>query len=174
VTTHDHKHGAADRTGPRAAGRTGHGAGGPSGPGAVGPSGPGAAGPSERGAGGPSEPGSVVLDIGPGTGALVLYAPPDLDRAEIEISPAGDPRAPRTHSAVRRRLTSARAGADDDAPPTASAAEHVSYAAVYPALAVGSYTIWRDTGTPAGRATITDGQVTTWHWPVTGSSRSGG
>jgi hypothetical protein len=158
VTTHDHEHGT---TGPPE-----HGAVGPPEHGAAGQSGHGAAGQSGHGADGPSGPGSVVLDIGPGTGALVLYAPPDLDRAEIEISPAGDPHAPRTHSAVRRRLTSARAGPDP------SAAEHVSYAAVYPALAVGSYTIWRDAGTPAGRVTIIDGQVTTWHWPAAASSRS--
>ncbi len=151
MTTHDHEHGAA--------GPSEHGAGGPSG----------------HSAGGPSGPGSVVLDIGPGTGALVLYAPPDLDRAEIEISPVGDPHAPRTHSAVRRRLTSARAGPDADASDAdASAAENVSYAAVYPALAAGSYTIWRDVGKPAGSATITEGQVTTWHWPAAARSRSGG
>ena len=35
---------------------------------------------------GPSGPGTVVLDLGAGVGALVLYTPPDLDGREIEIS----------------------------------------------------------------------------------------
>jgi hypothetical protein len=43
----------------------------------------------------PSSPGSVILDLGPGTGALVLHTPPGLDGQEIEISPSGgDPGRP--------------------------------------------------------------------------------
>ncbi len=91
-------------------------------------------GESGHHAAGPSRPGSVVLDIGPGTGALVLLTPPDLEGAEIDISGADDP------------------GAD-----------RVRYAAVYPCLPAGTYTIWRDAGTPAGAATIADGAVTEWH-----------
>ena len=44
---------------------------------------------------------TVVLDIGADVGALVLYAPPQLDGAEIEVSPGA--LAPRTHSVVRQR-----------------------------------------------------------------------
>jgi hypothetical protein len=38
------------------------------------------------------------------------------------------------------------------------------YAAVYPGLAAGSYTLWRDEGTPAASVTITGGQISTCHW----------
>jgi hypothetical protein len=41
---------------------------------------------------GPSGPGTVVLNIGGGTGALVLNVPPELDGREIEISRVGFPR----------------------------------------------------------------------------------
>jgi hypothetical protein len=98
---------------------------------------------------GPSGPGTVVLDLGAGTGALILYTPAELDGAEIEISPDDAPGARRTHSAVRQRHL-----------PGAT-----TYAAVYPALPAGQYTIWRDEHCPAATATITGGQVTSCHWP---------
>ncbi len=97
---------------------------------------------------GPSGAGSVVLDVGPGVGALVLHTPADLDGREIEISPMGVPAARRTHSQVRQR----RAGGS------------VRYAAVYPGLSAGEYTIWRDARRPAGVVTITGGSVTSYHW----------
>ncbi len=88
----------------------------------------------------------MVLDIGGDVGALVLYCPAELDGTEIEISQDG---APRTHSQVReRRLSSA--------PPV--------YAAVYPGLQAGSYTIWRDDGSAAGQVQLEGGQVATWTW----------
>ena len=98
---------------------------------------------------GPSGPGTVVLDLGAGTGALILYTPAELDGAEIEISPDDAPGARRTHSAVRQRHL-----------PGAT-----TYAAVYPGLPAGQYTIWRDEHRPAATATITGGQVTSCHWP---------
>jgi hypothetical protein len=97
----------------------------------------------------PSGPGTVVLDIGAGTGALVLHAPAGLDGAEIEISPDGAGRAPRTHSRVRERRTGTAAG----------------HAAVYPALPAGTYTVWRDAVTPALTVTITGGSITSCRWP---------
>ena len=96
---------------------------------------------------GPTSAGTVLLDIGAGTGALILYAPAALLGAEIEISP-GTPGAPRTHAAVR-----ARPG------PTGT-----RYAAVYDGLAAGTYTVWRDHRTPAAQVAITGGQVTSHHW----------
>jgi hypothetical protein len=39
------------------------------------------------------------------------------------------------------------------------------YAAVYPGLPAGRYTIWRDERTPAATATITGGQVSSCRWP---------
>jgi hypothetical protein len=99
---------------------------------------------------GPSGPGTVVLELGADIGALILYTPADLDGAEIEISRDDlPPGAHRTHSQVRQRHM-----------PGA-----VIYAAVYPGLREGHYTIWRDEHTPATTTTITGGQVTSSHWP---------
>src|SRR5215472_4681773 len=100
----------------------------------------------------PSTSGSVVLELGPGIGALVLHTPPELDGAEIEISLVADlPGEParRTHSRVRRRLTPGG----------------VTFAAVYPDLAAGDYLIWRDASTPVVTVTVDGGQVTTARWP---------
>ncbi len=98
---------------------------------------------------GPSGSGSVVLDLGPGVGALVLHAPPELDGREIEISPAGGAPQRRTHSQVRARKVGSG----------------TQYAAVYPQLAAGDYTIWADDRTAVAAVTITGGQVTTAWWP---------
>ena len=99
---------------------------------------------------GPSTSGSVVLDLGPGTGALVLHTPPELDGAEIEISKLGGAPTPRTHSQVRERQLPGR----------------VQYAAVYPGLPAGDYAIWRDANRAAATVTIASGQVTTTTWPA--------
>src|SRR5215472_16484134 len=96
---------------------------------------------------GPTSAGTVLLDLGADTGALVLYTPADLLGAEIEISP-DTPGAPRTHAAVR-----ARPGPNG-----------TRYAAVYEGLPAGRYTLWRDHGAPAGPVTITGGQVTSFYW----------
>lgn len=98
---------------------------------------------------GPSRAGSVILDVGPGIGALVLHTPAALDGHELEISPHGNPAARRTHSRVRARY----------------AGDQVDYAAIYPALAAGDYTLWHDPTTPAGTVTINGGHVTSCHWP---------
>ena len=101
-------------------------------------------------AAGPTGPGTVVLELGADTGALILYTPAGLDGAEIEISRDDEPDAKRTHSQVRQRHM-----------PTA-----IKYAAVYPGLRAGQYTIWRDEHTAAAAATITGGQVTSCRWPA--------
>ena len=64
------------------------------------------------------------------------------------LRPPGEP-AKRTHSQVRRRLTPGGA----------------KFAAVYPELAAGGYTIWRDASTPVTTITVDSGQVTTARWP---------
>jgi hypothetical protein len=98
----------------------------------------------------PSGTGTVVLDIGADTGALILYTPAELNGLEIEISPNGVRNAARTHSRVReRRIGSA-----------------VRHAAVYPAVPADTYTVWRDAATPAATVTITEGSVTSCHWPA--------
>src|SRR5579883_1087287 len=70
---------------------------------------------------GPSE-GAVVLDIGEGAGALVVYAPAALEDAEVEIRARGG-RWTGRHVAVRRRAV---AGGE-------------RFAAVFPALRAGPY-----------------------------------
>ena len=113
---------------------------------------------------GPTGPGSVVMELGAGIGALILYTPPGLDGEEIEISRddapgtaqpgagqpgAGQPGAGRTHSRVRPRPLPGG----------------TRYAAVYPGLPAGHYTIWRDERTPAAVVTVAGGQVSSCHWP---------
>ncbi len=99
---------------------------------------------------GPTQVGTVLLDLGAGTGALVLFTQAGLVGREIEISPGGPqaPAARRTHAAVRER----------------PGHQETRYAAVYPGLAEGDYTIWRDHDTPASTVTITGGQVTSHDW----------
>ena len=97
-------------------------------------------------AAGPTGPGTVVLELGPGVGALVLYTPSGLDGEEIEISHEG---GRRTHSRVRPRPMPGE----------------TRYAAVYPGLAAGRYTIWRDARRAAGEVTVTGGQVSSCRWP---------
>lgn len=89
--------------------------------------------------------GSVVLELGGDVGVIVLQAPATLLGHEIEISPVtdGGPDEARTHSLVRERVTGTG----------------VSYAAVYPGVPAGRYTVWRDSRTPAGTVTVIGGQV---------------
>ena len=100
-------------------------------------------------AAGPSAPGTVVMELGADVGALVLYTSAGLNGREIEISRDDRPGAARTHSQVRPRHGPAA----------------TTYAAVYPGLRAGQYTIWRDGQSPAATATITGGRVTSCRWP---------
>jgi hypothetical protein len=92
----------------------------------------------------------VVLDLGPGVGALVLHATQELDGREIEIGPAGGAPGHRTHSRVRPRELPGG----------------TRYAAVYPELPAGDYTIWLDASTPGPAITIAGSTVTTAWWPA--------
>jgi hypothetical protein len=96
--------------------------------------------------------GSVLLELGGDVGVLVLHAPAALLGHEIEVSRAGNDgeNGGRTHALVRERRT----------------ATGVSYAAVYPVVPAGRYTVWRDAGTPAGTVTVSGGSVASFHWPV--------
>ncbi len=100
---------------------------------------------------GPSGSGTVVLELGPGAGTLVLHTPAEMNGAEIEISEAGGggQTGYRTHSRVRPRHV----------------ASGTRYAAVYPGLPPGEYTIWRDAHTPAATVTVAEGVATTASWP---------
>jgi hypothetical protein len=87
---------------------------------------------------GASPAASVMLDIGPEAGVLIIHATEREHLQEIEISPGTDAGAARSHAAVRERILPDR----------------VLHAAVYPGLAPGTYTIWRDAATPHGFATV--------------------
>jgi hypothetical protein len=99
---------------------------------------------------GPSGTGTVVLDIGGDTGALIIHTGPECYGWEIEISPAGAREgSSRQHAAVRERHLPGR----------------VVYSVVYDGLPAGEYDIWRDATTPAGRVTVRGATVTEFHWP---------
>ena len=98
---------------------------------------------------GPSGPGTVVMELGADVGALILFTPAHMDGREIEISRDDEPGSRRTHSQVRRRHV----------------ATVTRYAAVYPGLREGQYTIWSGEQNPAATATITGGQITSCRWP---------
>jgi hypothetical protein len=98
---------------------------------------------------GPSGPGTVIMELGAGVGALILYTPADLDGEEIEISRDGDPGSQRAHSRVRPRHMPGE----------------TRYAAVYPGLPAGRYTIWRDERNSAATVTVAGGQVSSCDWP---------
>ena len=95
----------------------------------------------------PSSEGSVVLDIGADTGALVIHTGPEQDGREIEVSPVGEPRQ-RTHAAVRPRHLPDR----------------TVYCVVITPLAAGRYTVWRDRDTVEGVVDIPGGGVGEYHW----------
>lgn len=97
---------------------------------------------------GPTRPGSVVLDLRPGVGALILHTPRELYGQEIEISPSGAQGARRSHAQVRERPVDTGTG----------------YAAVYPDLPAGWYTIWRDPATAAGSVMVAGGKVSRYNW----------
>lgn len=91
-----------------------------------------------------------MVDVGGDIGALIILTPADLHGAEIDISPHGAAAA-RTHVAVRERRG-----------PGPS-----RYAAVFPSLTAGAYTIWRPDGQAAAEVTVAGGQVAQITWPDT-------
>ena len=97
---------------------------------------------------GPTGPGTVVLDLRPGVGALILHTPQELNGQEIEISPSGAMGARRSHAQVRARPVDTGTG----------------YAAIYPDLPAGRYTIWRDAANAAGTVIVAGGKVSRYDW----------
>jgi hypothetical protein len=74
-----------------------------------------------------ARPEHVMLDVGPGVGALVLRTGPGLHGMEIEISPTGSDDE-RSHKQVHERPVAGRQ----------------LYGAVFEALPAGEYTLWLD------------------------------
>ncbi len=105
------------------------------------------AGGEDRAQLGPSMNGTVMLDIGGDFGALMVMAPETMALGEPEISPVGDDTA-RTHVAIRERRGPGG----------------IRWAAIYPKLRAGQYTLWGLDGTPADQVTITGGEVAQVDW----------
>ncbi len=97
----------------------------------------------------PSGQGTVVLNIGAGIGALVIYTPGNLHGHEIEVSPVEDASV-RTHAAVRARYVR----------------DGVLFSVVIDDLAEGRYVVWRDPVTPLAEVDVRSGAVTEYEWPV--------
>jgi len=98
---------------------------------------------------------SVVLDIGAGRGAAVLFTPSSLAGRELEIRPAGAPWSG-THTGVRRR--DLRDGS--------------CFAAVFGSLAAGGYQV-RVRGTDSGPTidlVVPTGAIVECNWPDDGAA----
>ena len=89
----------------------------------------------------------VMVDVGPGAGALVIYTSNELRGQEIEISPEGRD-SERVHTDVLRRTM----GAGD------------VYAAVFGSLAEGQYQLWHRSRPGPVAVLIVGGQVTELDW----------
>jgi hypothetical protein len=100
----------------------------------------------ERSGAGRVHSGEVVLDIGDGVGALILYTKPELEGQEIEVSMGGD--SSRVHTEVLERRING---------------EPV-FAAVYASLAEGHYRIWGFDPKPQSEVDIVGGQVSEVDW----------
>jgi hypothetical protein len=74
-----------------------------------------------------ARPEHVMLDLGPGVGALVLHTDANLHGTEIEVSPAGRD-GERSHKQVHERPVAGRP----------------LYGAVFESLPAGEYTLWLD------------------------------
>jgi hypothetical protein len=85
----------------------------------------------------------VMLDLGPGVGALVLHTGSNLHGVEIEISASGCDDV-RSHKQVHER----------------PAAGRPLYAAVFDRLPAGEYTLWLD-GRPLRRSVAVTGTAVT-------------
>lgn len=90
---------------------------------------------------------TVLLDIGGDIGALTIVTRADREEREIEISPVGTDPAHRTHNVVHARHVGAR----------------TIYAAVFPSVPAGEYTVWRDESTPDGTVVVRGGKVCDYH-----------
>jgi hypothetical protein len=89
----------------------------------------------------------VMVDVGPGFGALVIYTPDGLRGEEIEISPSGHDDQ-RVHTDVLRRRT----------------ARGFACAAVFGSLAEGEYRLWHETLAEPAEVHIAGAKVTELDW----------
>jgi len=91
--------------------------------------------------------GPVAVEVGEGVGALVLLTPPELQWAELEITPEGRDDE-RRHVAVLARELPGR----------------TVYAAVYPGLPAGRYRLWATDGSAHQSVDVPAGEVVEARW----------
>jgi len=96
---------------------------------------------------GPAPSGPAVLDIGGGTGALLVIVPAALRNTEPEVSPADQPEA-HTHTGVHERALHGE----------------TLLVALFPSLSVGRWTLWAEGPCATMNVDILDGQVTEVDW----------
>ena len=90
---------------------------------------------------------ALVLEIGGDVGALVVYTDCSLAGTELDLVPAGSPRSHEVHNVVRPRTT--------------GTGETV-FAAVFPQVREGHYTLWGASATsPLGDVAVVGGAVAT-------------
>lgn len=89
----------------------------------------------------------VMVDVGDGSGALVIYTSDDMSGAEIEISPATND-ADRVHTEVLRRKT----------------ANGYVNAAVFGSLREGDYRLWHQSLPEPVVVAIVSGEVRELDW----------
>jgi hypothetical protein len=97
----------------------------------------------------PTRDATVVADVGGDVGALVLYTAREMCGVEIDIEPVGHPER-RSHVAVRERHV----------------ASGTVYAAFYPSLAAGDYTLLTPSPDGPRPVTIQGGAVSEIAWSV--------
>jgi hypothetical protein len=85
---------------------------------------------------------SVALDIGAGSGALILYPGERFRGREIEIGRLGG-QGHRVHTGVHERTTHERS----------------RLTAIFGSLPVGEYVVWEDAATAGPVVTVSDGAV---------------
>jgi len=89
-------------------------------------------------------PEALVLDIGGGTGALLVHAPDAWIGVELDVTRVGEARSHHRHLMIRRL----RAGGSD------------VIAGVLPSIDAGSYTLWGPDGAPLADVLVESGRIT--------------
>lgn len=122
---------------------------------------------------GATDDGTVMLDIGGDIGALIIMTDASMHRAEIEISPASEgaedvfqrDHGPAAHEHSHGgHVHTHRPGTTHVAVRERRGPGGVRYAAIYPGLREGDYTVWAQDGTPAETVHVTGGEVVQLDW----------
>ena len=92
---------------------------------------------------GAGPPDALVLDIGSGTGALVVFACEAWVGAELDVTRAGEPRSHHRHLMIRRLRV----------------AGHDVFAGVLPSLDTGAYTMWDPDGSELAAVRVEGGRI---------------